>query len=233
MTEGTIFATRTWLVGGVVRDLQLGYDDFEDFDLCIEQPLGGLLLAKYLQNRGIPQSIEIFEIFSTARISLEGIRVDLVTSRTEIYRNHRRYPKIRYAPIQEDVWRRDFTINALYMNISDRKLLDPCKMGLDDLAAKRIRTLREPMLVFREDSLRILRALRFAASLRFDLAEDTAKAIEKTAHYTKRLSKAAWRFELQKLKQKDIWDEVQKLYSQYGIANYIPEDIIIKDFPTT
>ena len=224
MIKGSSFATRTWLVGGVVRDLQLGYNDFDDFDLCIEQRFGGLRLAKYLQNRGFPKTCEIFERFGTARLSLEGITLDLVASRSEIYNSGRRYPRIRYAPIKEDAWRRDFTINALYMNVSDRRIIDPSGMGFADIEARRIRCLREPMTVFSEDALRILRALRFAATFGFNLEESTADAIAESAHLTKRLSTKAWSLEIQKLRDKGILDNALDIYAQYGVMRYIPEE---------
>jgi poly(A) polymerase len=224
MIKGSSFATRTWLVGGVVRDLQLGYDDFVDFDLCIEQPFGGLRLAKYLQNRGIPQTCEIFERFGTARLSLEGITLDLVASRSETYHSGKRYPKIRYAPIKEDVWRRDFTINALYMSVLDRRIIDPSGMGFADISARRIRCLREPMTVFSEDALRILRALRFAATFGFVLEESTSDALARCVHLIKRLSKKAWSLEMQKLREKGIFEEAFKLYAEYGVQRYVPEE---------
>jgi len=231
LLDGSNFAHRTFLVGGVVRDLHLGQTDFEDFDLTVQKRFGGLSLAKYLSNKDVCESCEIFEKFGTARLVLQGIKVDLAETRREIYHKGRRYPQIRYAPIEEDVWRRDFTINALYMNIKSKAVTDPSEMGFRDLDKHIIRTLREPSRVFSEDALRLLRAVRFAATLGFELEQGTADAIREAAPLCKRLSQRAWQMEMDKLKASAAWEQGLFLLKHFGLLSYAPPSIAAEYFP--
>ena len=130
--KGSDFVGKTYLVGGVVRDLLLGKKDFTDFDLCVEKRYGGLKLGSYLKTRLEHESYEVFPRFGTVRMKLQGISLDLVQTRCETYTEGRRFPRIRYCPISEEVWRRDFTINSLYLELFSEVWLDPCGKGLMD-----------------------------------------------------------------------------------------------------
>ncbi|MCB5270352.1 MAG: hypothetical protein LHW56_00745 [Candidatus Cloacimonetes bacterium] len=217
--KGSDFVGKTYLVGGVVRDLLLGKQDFTDFDLCIEKRYGGLKLGKFLQNKLELQSYEVFPRFGTVRMKLQGISLDLVQTRCETYTEGRRFPRIRYCPIAEDVWRRDFTINSLYLELFSENILDPCGQGKMDLEGRLIRTLRDPLLVFSEDALRILRAIRFAGTLDFDLEEETYTAIRALAAKVQKLSAKAQSQELGKMDLSN--SRVQLLLEESGIQNYL------------
>ncbi|MCB5253614.1 MAG: hypothetical protein RBR69_09430 [Candidatus Cloacimonadaceae bacterium] len=217
--QGSDFVGRTYLVGGVVRDLLLGKDDFTDFDLCVEKRYGGLKLGSYLKTRLNPQSYEVFPRFGTVRMKLKDIEIDLVQTRCESYTKGRRFPRIRYCPISEDVWRRDFTINSLYLELFSESILDPCGRGKTDLQDRLIRTTRDPVLVFSEDALRMLRALRFVSTLDFDLEAETYAAMRSLAANVQRLSAKAQCQELNKMNFESR--RLKLLLKESGIQDYL------------
>ncbi|MDD2423763.1 MAG: hypothetical protein PHT37_02565 [Candidatus Cloacimonetes bacterium] len=217
--KGSDFVGKTYLVGGVVRDLLLGKKDFTDFDLCVEKRYGGLKLGSYLKTRLEHESYEVFPRFGTVRMKLQGISLDLVQTRCETYTEGRRFPRIRYCPISEEVWRRDFTINSLYLELFSEVWLDPCGKGLMDIKDRLIRTLRDPLLVFSEDALRILRAIRFAGALDFELEAETYAAIRALAANVQKLSAKAQSQELDKMDLSN--SRVQLLLEESGIQSYL------------
>lgn len=219
LLEGTGFQGKTFLVGGVVRDHLLGESDFYDFDLAIRMKFGGLKLGAYMMHRLDPISYETFPKFGTARMELETIKLDFVETRKERYQPGRRYPKIRFGSIEDDVSRRDFTVNALYMDVFTRAILDPSGMGIEDLEQGIIRTLRDPDKVISEDYLRILRAVRFAAKLEFDLDVHTRQAIIKHAPMIGRLSQTAISREVDKMKASKAWNQAQILMQDLGLGS--------------
>ena len=217
--KGSDFVGKTYLVGGVVRDLFLGKEDFTDFDLCVEKRYGGLKLGKYLQTRLDPQSYEVFPRFGTVRMRLQDIELDLVQTRCESYTEGRRFPEIRYCPLSEDVWRRDFTINSLYLELFSGVYLDPCGKGLTHIRDRLICTTRDPLVVFSEDALRMLRAIRFASALDFELEAETFAAISALAANVKKLSAKAQSQELAKMDLSK--SRTQLLLKKTGIQNYL------------
>lgn len=217
--KGSDFVGKTYLVGGVVRDLLLGKDDFTDFDLCVEKRYGGLKLGSFLQTRLEPQSYEVFPRFGTVRMKLPDIEIDLVQTRCESYTEGKRFPKIRYCPISEDVWRRDFTINSLYLELFSESILDPCGRGQADIQDRLIRTTREPLLVFSEDALRMLRALRFVSKLDFDLEAESYAAMRTLAANVQKLSAKAQSQELNKMNFGSR--RLKLLLKESGIQNYL------------
>lgn len=217
--KGSDFVGKTYLVGGVVRDLFLGKEDFTDFDLCVEKRYGGLKLGKYLQTRLDPQSYEVFPRFGTVRMRLQDIELDLVQTRCESYTEGRRFPEIRYCPLSEDVWRRDFTINSLYLELFSESILDPCGRGLMDIKDRLICTTRDPLLVFSEDALRMLRAIRFAGALDFDIETKTFAAIRSLAANVQKLSAKAQSRELGKMDMRS--SRIQLLLQESGIQNHL------------
>ncbi|MDI3504387.1 MAG: hypothetical protein PWP64_1323 [Candidatus Cloacimonadota bacterium] len=219
LIRDTDFANKSYLVGGVLRDHLLGRDDFSDFDLCIEKRHGGIKLANFLKKRVNVQSYEHFPRFGAVRMSFEGITVDLVQSRQDTYTPGSRFPHIRYATLAEDVWRRDFTVNCLYLKLFSDRILDPCTQGLQDLQNKVIRTPRDPRIVFAEDSLRLLRAIRFAATLDFELEANTKAAIIALAKTVSHLSSKAQTAEL--LKMQPFWPQAKLLLKETGLIDQL------------
>lgn len=157
---------RLYLVGGAVRDLLLGAspDARADVDIAVEGDVAAL--ARRLDARA-----RLHARFATATISLGEARYDLATSRSERYRQPGALPAVEPAPIEADLARRDFTINAIAAPLdAPGELIDPWA-GSDDLAARRLRALHEGS--FRDDPTRAMRAARYAARLGFALEPST------------------------------------------------------------
>lgn len=184
--QGTPFENCVWLVGGVVRDALLGRAS-KDLDMAV---LGDAqTLARLLYDTGVSSIFPvIFERFGTAQVMIEGTPVELVSTRTEKYVPRSRKPNVRPGTILQDARRRDFTVNALYLSIADGELLDPTESGLADLRAAVLRTPLDPDQTFRDDPLRMLRAVRFRARLEFAYAPDLEASIHRNAPHLANIS---------------------------------------------
>ena len=169
-----------YIIGGTSRDYLLGRP-VDDYDFVTDATPDEM--KEFLENADYT-----FSKFGTIRLSLYGRKVDIVTLRTEGEYADYRHPKmIKYIRrIEEDYVRRDFTINALYI---DKKfnVFDFCG-GLQDLKNGIIRLIGDPEKRIREDPLRILRAERFAKKLGFVIDEQTLKAIKNNRHLLKELN---------------------------------------------
>jgi poly(A) polymerase len=180
-TRGTAFEGDLYLVGGVLRDRFLGLEAAEDVDLVTEGDavaLAGLLYAKGLSEH---HPVE-YPRFGTAKIRVAGHDVELVTARAESYDPASRKPSVQKASLKDDAFRRDFTINTLMENIHTGEVLDLTGLGYVDLRAGLIRTPLGPRITFYDDPLRMLRAVRFAARLGFEIAADTWEAVCAESH---------------------------------------------------
>jgi tRNA nucleotidyltransferase (CCA-adding enzyme) len=166
---------RVYLVGGIVRDIVMKRKNL-DIDLIVEGDAIALV-REYAKRRNLPFSV--FEEFMTANVKLpNGIKLDFATARKETYERPGSYPKVEKASLKEDLYRRDFTINTLAIEITEDKfgvLIDYFK-GLRDIKDKTIRILHQ--LSFVEDPIRILRALRFAGRFGFKLGKTTEKLLK-------------------------------------------------------
>lgn len=157
---------RAWIVGGYVRDKLLGRPH-PNPDVVVEQGDAPALARRFADLTGARPPV-IFERFGTAQVALPGRLVEFVTARAESYRSESRKPDVRPASLDEDLRRRDFTINTLLMDFKG-KVED--RLGARrDLDARIIRTPTDPLHTFADDPLRMLRAVRFAAELGFELA---------------------------------------------------------------
>lgn len=169
-----------YIIGGTSRDYLLGRP-VDDYDFVTDATPDEM--KEFLENADYT-----FSKFGTIRLSLYGRKVDIVTLRTEGEYADYRHPKmIKYIRrIEEDYVRRDFTINALYI---DKKfnVFDFCG-GLQDLKNGIIRLIGDPEKRIREDPLRILRAERFAKKLGFVIDGQTLKAIKNNRHLLKELN---------------------------------------------
>jgi len=165
---------KAWLVGGYVRDHLLGRMQ-PDLDVVVEEG-GALQLAERfaeLAGAGPPVT---FERYGTAQVTLPGHLVEFVSARSESYAADSRKPDVRPATLDEDLRRRDFTVNTLLMDF-DGNIHDRLGTARADLEARILRTPADPTQTFSDDPLRMLRAVRFAAQLGFDLAPDLLPAM--------------------------------------------------------
>ncbi len=183
----TRFATTAYFAGGCVRDLLI-HRQTMDYDITVEVPEGGIKLAAFLHKALSTSEPVTWPRFGTASLIYQGCKIELVMTRKEEYKPGNRNPKVSFASLEEDVSRRDFTINALLLGISGGTLLDLSKRGLRDLHDGIIRTVGKPEAVFREDPLRMLRAIRFATVLDFKIEPETWNALKNNAALVQTLS---------------------------------------------
>ena len=164
---------RAWVVGGYVRDKLLGRPH-PNPDVVVEDG-DALKLAERFAALAHAEPPVTFERYGTAQVSLSGHLVEFVTARAESYAPESRKPDVRPATLDEDLRRRDFTINTLLMDL-DGKIHDPLGGG-KDLEARILRTPTDPLRTFSDDPLRMLRAVRFASQLGFELAPELLPAM--------------------------------------------------------
>lgn len=183
------------LVGGSVRDALLGRLG-DDLDFCTDaHPDETLGIV-----RGWAESIwETGREFGTIGCQRDGLRLEITTYRAESYDQVSRNPVVEYGTdLAEDLRRRDFTINAMAVSLPEHRFTDP-HGGLDDLAAKVIRTPGTPAESFGDDPLRMLRAARFAAQLRFAVHPDAYAAMTRMTADLDRITAERIRDEFTKL----------------------------------
>ncbi|MEN2282291.1 HD domain-containing protein [Algoriphagus sp. SE2] len=181
---------KTYVVGGYVRDLILDRGEIsKDIDFtCVGS---GIELAKEVAagfDFHVPLSV--FKNFGTAMLKLEDWELEFVGARKESYRSESRKPIVEDGSLQEDLERRDFTINAMAISLNREdygELLDPFE-GVADIKRKIIKTPLEPSITFSDDPLRMMRAVRFAAQLDFDIEAETFFALTENASRLKIIS---------------------------------------------
>ncbi len=166
---------KAWIVGGYVRDAVLGRPH-PNPDVVVENGDGLELARRFAELAGAAPPVT-FERYGTAQVTLPGHLVEFVSARAESYAPDSRKPDVRRATLDEDLRRRDFTVNTLLMDL-DGKIHDPLG-GLADIEARVLRTPADPMRTFADDPLRMLRAIRFAAELGFQPAPDLLPAMRR------------------------------------------------------
>jgi len=189
------WADRCWLVGGAVRDDLLGRASKTDIDIVVVGD--ALQVARELFDQGIASGPPVvYARFGTAMVQVEGLTLELATSRAESYSPGSRKPTVRPASLDADARRRDFTVNTLLRSVATGELFDPLGSGLDDLAARVLRTPGDPAASFTDDPLRLYRAVRFRWQLDFAYAPGLPEAIRTEAHRAVSLSAERVRDEL-------------------------------------
>lgn len=170
---------RSYVIGGYVRDYYL-LRPLTDIDVVVVG--SGIELARALGGK-LGRRVSVFENFGTAMVRTDSGEVEFVGARKESYRENSRKPIVEDGTMEDDLKRRDFTINAMAFGLnSDNfgELLDPFG-GMEDLEAQLIRTPLDPDKTFSDDPLRMMRAVRFAAQLGFHIWDDTMDAIRRNA----------------------------------------------------
>ena len=194
--SGSPFEGKLYLVGGLIRDRLLGVPPEQDIDLvCL---CDALEAARWLRDTGVADhSPVVYPRFGTAMVTVLGVQVELATARRESYAPGSRKPeRVEPATLEEDVLRRDFTVNTLGEDLFTGERLDLTGRALPDLEARLIRTPLEPRETFNDDPLRMLRAVRFAARLDFEIEQDTWSAIRECAARLEIVSRERIRDEL-------------------------------------
>jgi len=167
---------KAYLVGGIVRDIILGIEN-EDIDIVVEG--NGIAFAKSLCETLGGKKVVTHEKFKTAVVVVdENLKIDVATSRVEYYEYPSSLPTVEYGSLREDMFRRDFTINSLALEVDNNRFGDLVDYfnGYRDIREKKIRILHN--LSFIEDPTRIIRAFRFASRYEFDIAEETERLLQ-------------------------------------------------------
>ncbi len=172
----------SFVIGGFVRDKILGRET-KDIDIVCNGD--GIELATKVAERlpGKP-SVNFFKTFGTAQLLFEDIDIEFVGARKESYAAHSRKPEVTPGTLEDDQRRRDLTINAMAISLNKYdfgKLSDPFS-GIKDIENKILRTPLEPGITFSDDPLRMMRVIRFATQLQFNIEPATLDAIKENAH---------------------------------------------------
>ena len=162
---GTEWENHLYSVGGCVRDSIMG-NEIKDIDVVLDLPSGGIRFAEWMEkNHFTFGSVVTYPTYGTAMFKLASfpdVEIECVQTRKEQYHDESsRNPETAYGTLEEDVMRRDLTINSLLWNISKEELIDITGNGLKDIHEHRIRVTSTPDIVYSDDPLRILRCVRF------------------------------------------------------------------------
>ncbi|MGB1218730.1 MAG: CCA tRNA nucleotidyltransferase [Flavobacteriales bacterium] len=169
---------QAFVIGGFVRDLILKRGTAQDVDVVCTG--SGIELAEAVsKSLDYPVEVAVFKRFGTAMFKYKNVEYEFVGTRKESYRADSRKPIVENGTIDDDQKRRDFTINALALSLNEGDfgaLIDPFN-GLQDLSDQCIRTPLDPVVTYSDDPLRMLRAIRFACQLGFEIEEQSLNAI--------------------------------------------------------
>ena len=179
----------SYVIGGFVRDLLLKRDFKKDIDIVAVG--SGIELALKVSSL-LPKKpkVQVFKTYGTAMLRFDDTEIEFVGARKESYHFESRNPVVENGTLEDDQNRRDFTINALALSLNQSdfgELLDPFG-GLADLKNKIIKTPLDPDITYSDDPLRMMRAIRFANQLNFEIEENSLNSITKNAKRIKIIS---------------------------------------------
>ena len=218
--RNTEFDGNTFIAGGYVRDLILKNEN-NDLDIAVSLPQGGIKLAEFLHKNKIASKPVVFKQFGTALAIINRHKIEFVMTRNESYRKGNRKPSTSPGTLKEDIYRRDFTINSMIMNIMTGEILDLTGKGIKDLENKIIRATSDPDFIFQDDPLRILRAIRFSNRLDFKIESITAQAMKRDSFELTSISWERKRDEFLKILLSNTPQKGIDLLYEFGLVKYI------------
>lgn len=225
---GESLSLETYVVGGYVRDVLLRRPSKDVDFVCVGS---GIELAQAVANKLRPKAkVSVFKNFGTAQITYEDMNLEFVGARKESYRSDSRKPVVEDGTLEDDQKRRDFTINAMAISLNRKDygtLVDPFD-GIGDLKRKMIRTPLDPVITFSDDPLRMMRAVRFASQLNFDIDPDTFAALKSQAERLKIVSGERIIDELNKIIMSPVPSYGFKLLFHSGLLKqFFPEMVAL------
>jgi len=211
-----------YVIGGFVRDYLLKRGSHKDIDVVA---IGsGIELAKTVSKKlSHHPKVQVFKTYGTAMLRFEDLEIEFVGARKESYNEDSRNPVVENGTLEDDQNRRDFTINALALNLSESNfgdLLDPFD-GVTDLKNKIIRTPLNPNITYSDDPLRMLRAIRFATQLNFEIEKESLNAILKNNERIKIITNERIVVELNKIIESKIPSKGFLLLERTGLLQHI------------
>lgn len=212
-----------YAVGGYVRDLFLKRHSKDIDFVSVGQDSGIAIAREVARQAGKRTKVNIFRTYGTAQVRLEDLELEFVGARRESYHRESRNPIVEEGTLDDDISRRDFTINAMAICVNADnfgELIDKFG-GIDDLEKKIIRTPLDPDITFSDDPLRMMRAIRFATQLDFAIDPDTLEAITRNARRIEIITRERISTELMKIMQSAKPSIGWKLLARTGLLHFI------------
>jgi putative nucleotidyltransferase with HDIG domain len=238
MVKKSKWKGKVFLAGGYVRDELLGLDP-KDIDIVIEFPQGGIKFAEWITKKlkiyKKGSNPVVYPKFGTAAFRLYGvnhkgydlskIEIEAVMTRKEQYKLGDRKPKVSAGSLKDDVERRDFTVNSLLKDLTTGEILDLTGMGKTDLKKGVVQTPLDPDVIFKDDPLRMLRAIRFTVKYGWDLPMFMIKALKRNSHMLKTISAERIMSELSKMMVTKAPDKAIRLLQMTNLNKYVAGEL--------
>jgi tRNA nucleotidyltransferase (CCA-adding enzyme) len=215
-----------YVIGGFVRDYIIKKSIPKDIDIVVVGD--GIEFANYVSKKikNTPK-VTIFKTYGTAMFRYNDLEIEFVGARKESYNENSRNPKVVTGTLEDDQNRRDFTINSMAFSLNKKHygaLVDPFN-GLKDIENKLIKTPLSPEVTYNDDPLRMLRAIRFATKLNFEIDKRSLKSIESLSSRIKIITKERIVVELNKILLTDKPSIGFTLLENCGLLKYILPEI--------
>lgn len=236
LIEGSKYQNKVFLAGGAVRDQIMGKDP-KDLDFVIDGfgINGGIEFAnwitKKMNNFKEGSNPVVYPTFGTAKFelrnqsfneeNLNNVEIEVVAPRKEKYNNDSRKPEVSGGELKDDVFRRDLTVNSLLQNISTGNIIDLTGNGINDIKKGIVRSPVDPNIIFKDDPLRMLRAVRFTFKYGWDLPREMIYAMKKNSSELTKISAERIKDELNKILIVSSPDKAMKLLKLTGLLYHI------------
>jgi poly(A) polymerase len=216
----------TYIVGGFVRDLLLGRSP-KDLDIMVDGEGAGMKLAELLYEEYGGHAPVLFPRFGTAKLTMDGEDVEFVAPRKEFYEQDSRKPTTVKGDLWDDAMRRDFSVNALFIDLKNNEVLDLTGNGINDIKNKVLRVADEknPDIIMTQDPLRMMRLVRQSSQLGFSIDKSTYDAVVRNAAKINTISKERIQEELNKILLTDKPSTALKFMKETGLLKYISPEL--------
>ena len=238
MVKRSPFKGKVYIAGGYVRDVVRGANP-KDIDLVVAMPEGGIKFAEWLTKKiGVYKrgsNPVVYPKFGTAKFMMKGVThngqdlsdldIEAVMTRKEQYRAGDRKPDVSPGTLKQDVERRDFTVNSLLKDLTTGEIKDLTGQGKADIKKGIVRTPLDPDVIFSEDPLRMLRAIRFTVKYGWDLPLFMIKSIKKSARKINNISNERVRDELDKMLVTKRPKQAMRLLKITGLLQHVMPEV--------